>query len=86
MKKPKRSWAQLIGGGLAYAQHAGDCAVTWCFRTLRSAGESRESRQASKRHPVLRGAQRAGKGVLAFLGQLGDSYYEKYGELKSRRK
>ncbi|MFH1724783.1 MAG: hypothetical protein ABII00_09195 [Elusimicrobiota bacterium] len=79
------SLARLMGSGLAHVQHAVDSAFFWGFRKLRSAGRGKESRKAAKRHPALSKAKKAGKGVLAFIGELGDSYYEKYGRLKSRK-
>lgn len=85
-KKREDSWAGLIGGGLAHVQHAVDSAVFWGFRKMRSAGESEESSEAAKRHPALRQAQRAGKGLLSFFGEMGDSFYEKYGNLKGDKK
>lgn len=87
MKRKKKdvSWAELLGGGLAHAQHAVDSAVRWSFRKMREAGRPSGPESRVHRHPVLKTAKKAGKTVLGFLGEVGDSFYGKYGELKSGR-
>ena len=83
MAKKDASWARVLGLGLAHLQHATDKALSWGFRQLRSAGKKAEKKEMNK---YLRAAKRLGKGVLSFLGSAGETYYEKYEDLKRKSK
>ena len=84
--KKKKTGAQLIGGVFAQVQHGVDSALSWGFKKLRAAGSGEEPEGEETRHPYVRTARKAGKGLLTFFGELGDAYYDKYSELKKEGK
>jgi len=84
-RKRSPTWAATLGTGLAYVQHTMDSAFLWGFRQLRKAGSGKQTPKRRKDSATLHEAKRVGKGLLAFFGEIGDSYFEAYGRLKSRR-
>lgn len=83
MKKDRENfWARSIGHCLAHLQNGVDDICEWGFKTMRSTGEAPDPKMRKGENKYLYGARRAGKGALSFLGNVGDSFYDKYGELK----
>ncbi|OGJ59499.1 hypothetical protein A2881_01440 [Candidatus Peribacteria bacterium RIFCSPHIGHO2_01_FULL_55_13] len=78
--------ARMIGSGLAHVQHAIDEAADTGFRMLRKAGTKTESVPKPEKSRVLGTLKRTGKSTLRFLGETGESYYQKYDDLKNRKK
>ncbi|MDA1209233.1 MAG: hypothetical protein O2904_04360 [bacterium] len=79
----KQTLASHIGCGLAHVQHTIDKSIEWGFHSLRKAGESKLKKQKNE-NKYLFGLKKGGKHTLAFLGTLGDAFYEKYDDLKTR--
>lgn len=82
MSKQADSIARVIGKGYAHVQHGMDRVAEWGFARLKEQGNV----QPSKAKTVTEKATSVGRGVLGFLGTLGDAYYRTYEELKSDRK
>lgn len=78
--------ARMIGSGLAHVQHAIDEAADTGFRMLRKAGTKTESAPKPEKSKVLGTLKRTGKNTLRFLGEAGESYYQKYDDLKTKKK
>lgn len=83
-KKQGNFWAECLGHGLAHVQNTFDCTLEWGFKRLRRFGETEPPKK--KGNPYLQGAKKITKGALFFLGDIGDSFYTKYAELKRRGK
>ena len=60
-----------------------DNVFQWGFRRVRDIGDSEDSKRVARDHPYLHRASRTGKVLLSFLGEIGDSFYSKYAELKN---
>jgi hypothetical protein len=80
----KSQVAPLLGRGLAHVQHLADKALRWGFRKARSVGEKKDKAPKKNDNKYLFALKRAGKGVLRFLGGVGDSFYGKYEDLKAQ--
>lgn len=83
VRKKKTSRAHLLGHGLAHVQHSIDRVCLVGFHTMREMGHVSKKKSDGK-HLYKEHAKKAGKGMLRFLGSLGESYYEKYEELKGK--
>lgn len=81
MKLGKASaWAKTIGAGLAVVQNGIDKLAEFGFDKLKKAGSSTEKRQP--KNPYAKQATKLLGTTITFIGQLGDSYYQNYEELK----
>lgn len=69
--------AKNIGKALAYIQDTADIAVRYVFFRLKHQKLAEEKPQKK--------FQRATGKVLGFFGEVGDSFYEEYEELKTKR-
>ena len=83
-KKKKTTWAHLLGFALAHVQHNIDRVCLVGFHKIREMGHASKKRKSDAKHPYKVRAKKAGKGMLRFLGSMGESYYERYEELKGR--
>lgn len=79
MTKKDATWARVLGLSLAHLQHATDKAINYGFRKMRSAGKRKQEPETNK---YLRAAKKLGRGTLRFFGSAGETYYEKYEDLK----
>jgi hypothetical protein len=52
---------------------------------MREVGRKPGTTVPPQSHPYLSKAETVGRGALQFLGTLGDAYYRKYQELKSKK-
>lgn len=86
MKKKKQGnfWADSIGHCLAHLQNGVDDVCEWGFEKMRATGEVPTPKMTKNENRYLYGAKKLGKGTLSFLGNIGDSFYDKYGELKKK--
>jgi hypothetical protein len=82
MASESSAWARLVGHGLAYVQDGIDDVLTWGFKRIRKVADEPAPPPPKDSNPYLQTAARAGRGLLRFLGEAGDAYYRKYGELK----
>ena len=82
MSKQADSVARVIGKGYAHVQHGMDRVVEWGFARLKEQGDT----QSDEAKTVSEKAASVGRGVLGFLGTLGDTYYKTYGDLKKKGK
>jgi hypothetical protein len=79
----KRTLASHIGCGLAHVQHTIDRSIEWGFHNIRKAGERKIKKKKNESKYVF-GLKKGSQKTLAFLGTLGDAFYEKYDDLKTR--
>lgn len=77
-----KAWAKTIGSGLARVQDGIDHLAEYGFEQLKKLG-SKPKKDTSK-NPYIRGVKRALGTAVTFIGQLGDSYYDSYEELKRK--
>ena len=82
MSKQADSVARVIGKGYAHVQHGIDRVVEWGFMRMKEQGDT----QPKEAKTVTEKAASVGRGVLGFLGTLGDTYYRTYEDLKKRGK
>lgn len=78
-KTPSYKISRFIGKGFAHIQDTFDQACVWGFKSLKKL-DTKESPKTE--HSFVRGLRKIG-GVL---GELGDSYFEEYENIKKRRK
>lgn len=81
-KKSGNFWANSIGHALAHLQDGIDDVCEWGFAKMRSVGSSRMPRKRKDENTYLYSAKRISRGVLGFLGNVGDAFHDKYAELK----
>lgn len=79
------SWAKRIGALLANIQSAVDDALQFCFRGLKKAGSTEDEVYDPEGGTVEEKLKRGAKTAAKFVGELGDSYYETYEELKKKK-
>ncbi len=85
--KQSGTFARMIGSGFAHLQHAIDGMADAGFRALKKAGtQQKDSPRKPEGAAWLRTAKDAGRGTLRFLGEAGESYYQKYDDLKAKKK
>jgi hypothetical protein len=81
MGAPRRSLASRVGRILAHVQHGVDVGVSWGLRKLREVGEAGPT---APPRGVAGSARELGRKALGFVGAVGDEYYRRYQELKTR--
>jgi len=74
-----------VGFSLAHLQNTVDEVADWGFHKMHEAGAKPVKRKKSEKKAVTN-AKRAGRSVLRFLGTAGEAYFDKYEELKRRKK
>lgn len=72
--------AKSIGKGLAYIQDTIDVAVGWGFYKLKSTKINTTDDTPSKSK-----AKKVANAVMGFFGELGDSFYSEYENIKQER-
>lgn len=82
-RDPASAVAKGVGNTLAHVQDLADLLIGWGFRTLRKVGETHEEKQQNR--TVMSRLLHVGRRSLGFLGTLGQSYYDRYEELKRKR-
>lgn len=75
--------ARLAGKSYAYVQHGMDRVIAFGFAAMRQAGE--DTAAPAKSRGIASRVGQAGRGLLGFLGTMGDTYFRTYEELKHRR-
>lgn len=84
MQNRSSSLARLLASSAAHLQHGMDQVIAWGFRSMKHAGEQKSP---SKEPPtVLARGKTIGRGLLSFLGTVGEEYYKTYEELKQRER
>lgn len=82
MSKKNKGFARKLGVGLAYFQSTVDNVLHFGFRKLRGFGAKKKRFDTDTvKGKVLHGA----KSTASFLGALGESFYEKYNEIKAEK-
>ncbi len=74
------SIARLIGNSYAQVQHGIDRAIEWGFSKMEE-----QAKAAPKKKKKVSGVERAGRGVLGFLGAAGEAYFRTYSNLKKKK-
>lgn len=84
-QKNKEGVAFNLGMVLAYFQDAVDGLMGWTFGKLKDIEDEAEKNdeEGSK---VLVTVKKFGKKTLSFIGEVGESFYENYEEIKKKRK
>ena len=85
MSKKAQNWARLLGHGLAHVQDGVDFAIDIGFKAMKKAANEKSSKKKKDENKYLYAGKKAGKELLGFLGEAGDAFYKKYGELKKTR-
>lgn len=80
MSSKKSSVAKGLGKTLAYLQDTIDVAFSWGFHKLKSVKLSEEDSHEGKKK-----AKKAANKVFHFFGEIGNSFYNEYEKLKSKR-
>ncbi|PCI35659.1 MAG: hypothetical protein COB53_10815 [Elusimicrobia bacterium] len=82
----RKDVGKFLGYSFAVAQHAVDSVWSWGFRKMRGA-KGKPAPEPKKKDGKAKGGalskvKSAGKEIVSFLGEVGDSYYDEYGKLK----
>ena len=80
-----KAWAKTIGSTLAHVQDAVDLCAEWGFAKLKQAGKQPKTIDVSE-PKALRRVKGFLRSSAAFIGQLGQGYFDEYEELKKRKK
>ena len=80
-----QSCSTILGYGLAHVQNTIDTVCDWGFQKMREAGNQPVAKKKSEKK-VVATAKRGVKSTLRFLGSAGEAYYDRYEELKARKK
>jgi len=84
MKRDKGNfWANCIGHCLAHLQNGVDDICEWGFEKMRSVGDMPAPTGKKHENKYVHNVKKLTKGVLFFIGTVGNSFYDKYEELKS---
>ena len=84
MAASSKKVAEAIGHTLAHVQDGADFFIDWGFKALKNIGKEKTApRQDENRY--LRATKKVRKSILLFLGETGDSFYQKYQELKAKK-
>lgn len=84
----RKNVGRFIGFSFAVAQHAVDSVWSWGFRKMARSSVREKTPAKPERKPrtrsgaVLDSAKAAGKEIVSFFGEVGESYYDEYGKLK----
>ncbi len=82
MSDKKKNLAGHVGTCFAYFQAFVDDALAFGFKKLKSSGKSHtKGDPRTVQGKVIRGA----KGVARFLGEVGESFYDEYEEIKAKK-
>lgn len=68
----KVSWSKKIGRGLAHVQAFADDLVEWGFEKMAKSGKKKPESKLGK--------------IAQFLGETGQSFYQKYEQIKSEKR
>lgn len=79
-----KAWAKTIGAGLANVQNGIDKLAEFGINQLKKAGD--EPIEEPVKNKYAKKALKGARTVIGFLGELGDSYYDSYEELKRKQK
>lgn len=74
--------AQNIGAIFAHIQNFFDGAFTLLFKKLKKAGEKKTKVDTTKFQGKI---FKAGQNIASFIGDVGESFYENYDELKQNK-
>lgn len=85
MAHSEKKVAQAIGHTLAHVQDGVDFFIDLGFKAIKKVGKEKCTPQKDE-SKYLQTTKKVGKTVLMFLGEAGDSFYQKYQDLKSDRK
>ncbi len=78
--------AKKIGSGFAYIQAFLDDVVIFLFKKLRSSGEEKKKRWIFKDNSKKARVLSFFKACARFLGGIGESFYEKYEQIKAEKR
>ncbi len=80
--------AKQLGYGFAHVQNGLDNLGKWAFHAMKDLGDQPDTKQKKNdtNNPYIKTAKEAAKGTISFFGNLGESYLEKYEDLKRKEK
>ncbi len=81
----KNKVSRTIGRGLAHVQSFVDDALHGAFNFLKKSG-SKHSTPPDPNHPIKSKLKTGLKKTAKFLGETGDSFYEKYEDLNAKKR
>lgn len=85
MEKKDNGVASSIGRGLAHVQSTVDDVLSWGFRGLKKAAS--KGKTPIKDDGTIKSKLKRGlKKCAGFLGEVGDSFYKKYEDIKAEKK
>lgn len=79
-KKDELNVAKTIGRGFAYLQAIADEVLDMGFKGLKKV--SKNSKKSKNEGTIKKGAKK----VAGFVGEVGDSFYDKYEDIKAKKK
>ncbi|MFC1615703.1 hypothetical protein ACFL21_01055 [Patescibacteria group bacterium] len=85
MAKKKNGVATSVGKGLAHVQSVFDDVLSWSFRGLKKVAQ--KGKDPVKDDGTIKAKLKKGfKKSAGFLGEIGDSFYRKYEDIKADKK
>lgn len=85
-ERTSTKWARLLGETAAYVQDGVDWACDMGCKALKKVGDEKEDAHKEPTNPYARTAVRAGRGMVRFLGEIGETYYRTYEKLKQKNR
>jgi len=81
----EKAWAKTLGSAFAHLQHGLDKSAEWGFAKMNSVANKPIKKDATK-NKYLRSSKMIARCTVSFFGQLGESFYNEYEDLKKKDK
>jgi len=80
-----KSWAKTFGSTFAHLQHGLDKTAEWGFAKMKDVSSAPQKKEETK-NTYLRFSKKCARNTFMFFGQLGESFYSEYEELKKKNR
>jgi hypothetical protein len=78
-----KAWARTIGSAFAHLQHGLDKSAEWGFAKMKDVSSTPKKKDTTK-NKYLRSSKTIARNTFSFFGQLGESFYNEYEDLKKK--
>lgn len=85
-ERTSTKWARLLGETAAYVQDGVDWACDMGCKALKKVGDAHNDTRKEPSNSYARAAVRFGRGMVRFVGEIGETYYRTYEKLKQKNR
>jgi hypothetical protein len=78
-----KAWARTLGSAGAHLQHGLDKTAEWGFAKMKDVGDEPRKKDKTK-NKYLKSSKKIARNTFSFFGQLGESFYNEYEDLKKK--